>query len=145
MPGPPPKDPSTRRRRNAAPQKVQLPSEGRSGEPPAWPISGGSKPEMEAWAEVWATPQAVMWDRLGWNRTVARYVRRLVESEKRGASSALCGEVRQLEDRLGLSPMAMLRLGWEVTEDEVGGARDERPEPSSRKRLQAVDPQAAQG
>lgn len=87
-----------------------------------------------------------MWERLGWHRAVARYVRRLVESEKRGASSALCGEVRQLEDRLGLSPMAMLRLGWEIAEDEVGDARDEeRSEPSSRRRLQAVDPQAASG
>lgn len=87
-----------------------------------------------------------MWERLGWHRAVARYVRRLVESEKRDASSALCGEVRQLEDRLGLSPMAMLRLGWEIAEDEVGDARDEeRSEPSSRRRLQAVDPQAASG
>jgi hypothetical protein len=30
------------------------------------------------------------------------------------ATAALLGEVRQLEDRLGLSPLAMLRLRWEI-------------------------------
>ena len=33
--------------------------------------------------------------------------------------SALLGEVRQMEDRLGLSPMALKRLMWEVS-DPVG-------------------------
>jgi hypothetical protein len=86
---------------------------------------------------MWATPQAVAWETLGWTRTVARYVRLLVQSEKPKATMSLCAEVRQLEDRLGLSPMAMLRLRWEIVPDEVAEAR-RAPSPSAR-RLRAVD------
>ena len=47
-------------------------------------------------------------------------------------------EARQWSDRLGLSPLAMLRLRWEVVADEVGGRRQERAKPVTR-RLKAVD------
>jgi hypothetical protein len=36
--GPPPKDPTQRRRRNPTSGVVQLPAEGRTGEPPPWPL-----------------------------------------------------------------------------------------------------------
>lgn len=90
------------------------------------------------WADVWATPQAVAWERLGWVRPVARYVRCLVASEKSGAASSLLAEVRQLEDRLGLSPISMLRLRWEIAPDEVAEAREDK---TPRIRLvEAIDP-----
>jgi hypothetical protein len=38
----------------------------------------------------------------------------LVASEKPSARPSLLNETRQMEDRLGLTPMAMLRLRWEV-------------------------------
>lgn len=34
----------------------------------------------------------------------------------------MLAEIRQLEDRLGLTPMARLRLGWEIAEDDDAGA-----------------------
>jgi hypothetical protein len=80
-----------------------------------------------------------MWERLGWVRVVARYTRLLVESEKRGAQVTLAGEVRQLEDRLGLTPMAMKRLEWVIVEDEVA---EQRQTQSNVRRLRAVDPAA---
>jgi hypothetical protein len=47
-------------------------------------------------------------------------------------------EARQLGDRLGLTPLALLRLRWEITEDEVGQRRQEqtsrRPSTSSSAR-----------
>ncbi|MBA3654252.1 MAG: hypothetical protein H0W70_08665 [Actinobacteria bacterium] len=49
---------------------------------------------------------------------MARYVRLLVKAEKPNAPAAICGEVRQMEDRLGLTPMAMLRLRWTVESAE---------------------------
>ena len=52
--------------------------------------------------------------------------------------AALLGEVRQLEDRLGLTPMALLRLRWEISADELQEARAAAPKPS-RARLKAVD------
>ncbi len=140
MPGPPPKHPDQRRRRNAAPSMTRLPAEGRKGDPPEWPLATSNAAERKVWAEVWATPQAEAWERLGWVRTVAGYVRLLVESEKRKAAAAICAEVRQMEDRLGLTPMSLLRLRWEIAADEVAEARADR-EPQIR-RLRAVDPAA---
>lgn len=76
------------------------------------------------WAELWHTPQAVAWEELGWTRVVARYACLLDEIEHpqpdRPTNAALLAEVRQLEDRLGLSPMAMRRLQWEIELVPVG-------------------------
>ena len=70
MPGPAPKDPAARRRRNATVGKTILPAGGRVGDPPAWPLA---RAEAEPWASLWATPQAAAWETLGWTRVVARY------------------------------------------------------------------------
>jgi hypothetical protein len=90
------------------------------------------------WAELWLTPQAVAWERLGWSRTVARYCRVLVDAERTGAPAAIQAEARQLEDRLGLTPMSMLRLRWEISRDEVGEKR-EPAEAAAVRRLHAID------
>lgn len=145
MPGPPPKDgarkPANGKLDGFAASTQRLPASGRKGAPPKWPLPG--KPtadEAAAWKQVWTTPQAVAWERLGWARPVARYVRCLVQAEVLGAPAALLGEVRQMEDRLGLSPMALLRLRWSVVADELadGTSTGSRPTPSSRARLRVV-------
>jgi hypothetical protein len=61
----------------------------------------------------------VAWERLRLERVVARYASVLTIAESEDASAAILGEVRQLEDRLGLSPMAMLRLRWEIADAPV--------------------------
>lgn len=99
---------------------TRLPAEGRRGDPPAWPLDGPSDAERAVWREAWRTPHAVMWERLGHTRTVARFVRLLTAAEARGADARVLAEVRQLEDRLGLSPLALLRLRWEIFADEGG-------------------------
>lgn len=121
MPGPAPKDPSSRRRRNTSVGKTMLPASGRTGDTPGWPLAIAEPP---VWAELWHQPQAVFWERNMLARVVARYAMLLVASETPDAPAALLGEVRQLEDRLGLNPKAMRSLLWEVTEDEVGAKRD---------------------
>jgi hypothetical protein len=98
---------------------TQLPASGRDGETPDWPLSRATKAETAVWAQVWVTPQSVAWEQLGWTRSVARYVRLLCQAEKPNASAAVAAEVRQMEDRLGLTPMAMLRLRWEIRPDEA--------------------------
>src|SRR5690349_15060649 len=108
-------DPNARRRNHRADWR-RLPAKGRTGEPPAWPMPRPSKAALELWAQLWSTPQAVAWEELGWTRVVARYVKLVLATEKSNASSSLLGEVRQLEDRLGLNPMAMRRLYWLVEE-----------------------------
>lgn len=111
--GPAPKPSSQRRRTNATTSTFKLPAAGRPGPAPEWPLSGKAP---TVWFEVWRLPQAVAWERLQHHRVVARYCRLLVAAEKANATAAVLGEVRQLEDRLGLSPMAMLRLRWELTD-----------------------------
>jgi hypothetical protein len=125
---------------------VKLPAEGRKGAPPQWPLSRAKVAERELWVQLWATPQAAQWERLGVSaaRTVARYARLLVAAEKPGALASVQSEVRQMEDRLGLTPMAMLRLQWEVVSDELSEARAEQQQTPTRGRhLNAVDPAAA--
>lgn len=142
MPGPAPKSADQRRRRNAPlANTTRLPSEGRAGETPAWPLNSSEPP---TWPQLWSTPQAVAWERLGWTRVVARYaeVVRLCENSET-VSVGMLGEARQLEDRLGLTPMAMLRLRWEITSDEVAEKREDKapaPAPASpRRRLKVAD------
>lgn len=102
--------------------------------------------EQEAilWAELWATPQAVAWERIGWLRDVAQYARWKVRAESGDLEASK--EARLWSDRLGLNPQAMLRLRWEIAADEVGEQRGERAaaasatkRASTRRRLKAVD------
>lgn len=198
--GPPPTDPSKRRRRNATVATTKLPAEGRTGEVPPWPLipdvttkarrdlfarkverleddldaaaaEGNStdrieyrldaaqeklaileaqlaeqeRLELSLWTDLWGLPQAVQWERLSWMRDVAQYVRHKVLAELGDLNSAK--EARQWSDRLGLTPLAMLRLRWEVVADEVAAQR-ERTGPAksaARRRLKVVDPDAAAG
>jgi hypothetical protein len=101
-------------RANARPDWVTLPAAGRAGPAPAWPIPGAAKSgPMSRWRYLWALPQAVEWERLHLERVVARYVLSLDWAEKT-LSAPILAEVRQMEDRLGLSPMALKRLQWEI-------------------------------
>lgn len=74
-----------------------------------------AKNEKKLWADLWKTPQATQWEKLGWTREVAAYVRHKVKGE--GGSLNDAKEARQLSDRLGLSPLALLRLRWEIADE----------------------------
>lgn len=109
------------------------------GDVPNWPLSGKqSAAEREAWAELWSTPQAVAWERLGAGcvREVARYCRLRTAAEKPNATAAQQAQVTALADRLGLTPKAMRLLLWEIVEDEVGMQRQETE--GARGRIAAV-------
>ena len=124
-------------RRNARTGPFLLPAEGRAGDPPPWPLAPGmTAAERSTWFQLWATPHAVAWERLGWTRTVARYCRVLIAAEKRGAAAGLLAQAVALEDRLGLTPKAMRMLLWDVASDEVAERRLEST--SARGRIKAV-------
>jgi len=145
--GPPPDPNALRRDRKAdAAGWVTLPADGRAGDPPAWPLPEGDQhdAELALWADIWRTPQAVMWERLRWTREVALYVRLQVLAESGSLDAAK--ESRQWSDRLGLNPAAMLRNRWRV-ESAPSAPADEQERPSrrasgrrsARARLQAID------
>lgn len=145
--GPPPKPADQRRRQNATPGMVQLPAEGYHGDFPAWPFADQTEAERMRWERVWEKPMAAMWIRMDIAEVVARYVRVCVDIENQTsvniAGTNMHAEARQLEDRLGLSPMALLRLRWEIVPDEVAEKKEEKT--SAKRRLKAVDPDAVSG
>lgn len=130
MPGPAPKAANERRRRNAVPDLLKLPSEGWAGDKPKWPLVISEPP---VWGELWQTPQAAAWHKLGWTWAVARYAQILGMCEDMDAKITAFSEARQMEDKLGLNPMAMKRLGWEIAGDEVAEKRDSKPAPNKRR------------
>jgi hypothetical protein len=98
--------------------------------------------ESVLWLAVWATPQAVAWQRMGWTHEVALYVRLLVRAEWGDPRSMT--EVRQWSDRLGLNPAAMARNRWRIVADQTAERRASRATPapageSVRDRLRALD------
>jgi hypothetical protein len=137
MPGPPPSP--NPRRRNPRPDATTLPAGGYQGPVPEWPFASAHADELEIWASLWRLPQAAAWAQMSVERTIARYCRALVVAEERDAAAALLSEVRQIEDRLGLTPMAMLRLRWVISTDELAEARKPQAAPSSLPRLRAVE------
>lgn len=120
------------RRRNARPTGVELPAEGRAGEPPAWPLDEQTSRETDIWSAAWSTPQAAAWERFAWTLDVALYVRFMALAETGDLNAAK--EARQWSDRLGLSPLAMLRLQWRVVQNDIA----ERPKATTKNRRAIV-------
>ena len=136
--GPPPDPNALRRDRKEDKQGwTLLPAGGREGEPPAWPLAdltaGDSddaqfsaiqlhERELEVWRDLWATPQAVVWERMRYTHEVAVYARLVVAAERSAETKALA-EARMWSDRLGLNPAAMLRNRWKIAEDELAERR----------------------
>ncbi len=119
---------------------VALPAEGRKGRPPALPaLRPWVKADRDHWVLLWRKPQAVAWEREGHIDFVARLLalrHDFVNGE--GNAAGVSGEMRQLEDRLGLNPKALLGLRWRIVADEVATARATRSGESARERLRTV-------
>lgn len=102
--------------------------------------------EAELWDQLWATPQATMWDANGWLREVALYVRLILQAETGDLKAA--AEARQWSDRLGLNQLAMLRLRWEIerTDEAVAAGQARRAAkkaPAKKASGKKIDPRAA--
>jgi len=129
--GPLSKDPSQRRRTNAPSMaRAVLPMEGYTGPIPTWPFAQDpTAAELRRWTWVWRTPAACELIKLNIEPVVARYVRISLQADEcvgmSVAQAQLKGEARQLENALGLTPSAMLRLNWEIARDELTAMRDE--------------------
>lgn len=119
--GPPPNPNSRRQSGNQASTWVDLPSEGRKGKAPKWPLESlegvDASRERTLWAQAWRSPQAVVWERLSWSHDVALYVRLMALAEAGNLKAA--AEARQWSDRLGLNPPAMLRNRWRIVTPDI--------------------------
>jgi P27 family predicted phage terminase small subunit len=171
--GPPPKPAERRQRRNertsterAGVGLVALPG-GKVDPPP--PPAGLLKATRQDWAEFWASPLGALivaadvpalrrlftlYDERARAYRGLREFGRLIDIEHGGKLNPLAGylkacdaEVRLLEDRFGLSPIARLRLGVALGEaakslDELNrslDADDPDDEPAGDPRVRVVD------
>jgi hypothetical protein len=129
---------------------LALPAAGRKGRVPAFPlpkilrfvmVQGGDgklskqvdtgvsnefrKRELEIWAALWKTPQAVAWEREPYRwPTIAKYARVMVSTESDpDASAALLAQERNLRNECGLSPDGLKQNGWAIAPDQLAQKR----------------------
>ncbi len=154
-----PKPPGQRRRRNKGQSDwQQLPAEGRKGEIPE-PRTERKLGDIarQYWETLWTSPMAVTFTDADIQPLSRLAV--LVDDRARSESGdglieivesnysdevevvvgrfAGDGEIRQLEDRYGISPLARRRLQWEIKQGEVVDMPTRKP--GSGRKLRAVE------
>jgi hypothetical protein len=136
--GPAP-DPTALRRDRDVGEWTILPTEGRQGATPDWPLTDESVRESELWDVMWRRPQALMWERYGQEHEVALYVRRLTEAELMDSRVNLTTLVKQMADSLGLTTPGMRANRWRIAADEVTERRESSGKPAESRRRSARD------
>lgn len=142
MPGPAPDPNALRRdRKDDKGSWTTLPTEGRQGTPPRWPLPNVNKAELKQWAREWTRPQAVMWERDHQEEEVAVYVRTLLRSDGYITDPSLLNALMRMQNNLGLSQPGLLRLRWRI--DEVPAQRmttksDDPDRAATKARLRAI-------
>lgn len=113
--GPPP-DPNALSRDTS--DWIVLPATGRVGDPPEFPLPDQLAREAELWSNVWALPQAIVWEHQSQQLEVALYVRRLVQAEQLDAPTTVGTLVRQMSDSLGITTPGMRANRWRIEQPE---------------------------
>ena len=112
MPGPPPKRPETRARRNApaAGEWIPLPADPYKGPKPRMP-RGLSEPAKAEWKSWWASPMAHAWDQSD-HGTLLGLIRMFDAWIAEPAATSMSAEIRQWKDKLGLTPEGRQKRRW---------------------------------
>lgn len=161
--GPDP-DPSSARSEKRDINLTALPSEGRRGNAPAFPLPQIQRPEFSEksqsqtksfrareiaiWRQIWKTPQACAWDTQPWRLdTIAEYcrIKAAVELDP-DSNAALLSRLREYRNEIGLSPDGLKMNGWAIAVDEVGAKAEEKratkkaaaKKPAQPRRLRSV-------
>lgn len=138
-----------------------LPAAGREGPPPKLPPTAELRKAGRAWWRwAWATPQAAAWalghegivarrasleddlaalelvQGLDFDEFVGEHMKDVREAVQRVAALAtgrlqIMREMRELDDRLGLSPKSMAQLRWTIKGDGAGEAAEPGPTPGN--------------
>lgn len=118
MPGPIPKNPATRQRRNKTATSAELTTEERPRERAPQLPRGRSWHKLTRawWREVWASPMA---DEFLDSDVHGLYIlAELVDQFWTAPTKDLAGEIRLQRQCFGLTPIDRRRLQWEVTRVE---------------------------
>jgi hypothetical protein len=148
MPGPEPKHPGTRARRNVISTKATLravPDMPRPELPDA-PLGEWHPMTLAWWADIWSSPMAPEFDASDTHGLFALAM--LTEDFWRSTSSGermkLAAEIRQQGQRYGLSPIDRRRLQWEIERADDAQDRGEKRRNATRKRASGEpDPRSA--
>jgi hypothetical protein len=156
MPGPPPKDPSIRSRRNKATgagvlednrQKARVPPLPRRRAADGTPLDRKDPADWHPmarawWRDVWRSPMAARFTRPDYHGL--RHLAALVDQYERTPTIQLAAEIRQQGQRWGLDSLARWRLQWEVVGDAVptSKARPAAPSPAAPPSAPGEDPRA---
>ena len=145
--GPAPNPNSRRQAGNQAHTWLDLPAEGYQGPVPDWPLDEPTVAEQVMWSRYWRKPQAAAWARIQLVDEVALYVRVFLMGARGEGDVKAMTEARQIGERLGLNPTAMLKNRWRVVTDEVGDKRETRKPAAAnpRRRLKVADGAVAGG
>ena len=122
---------------------TDLPSSGREGLAPEWPLTEPTPRERVLWERWWRKPEALIWEKDGSTDYVALTVRMFAEAEVERASAENRKTVRMMMADLYLTRDAKDRAGFRVVDDEVQAKRAtktaaEERKPSSRDRMKVV-------
>lgn len=141
--GPPPDPNALRRARKDDAQWTTLPSEGRDGPAPDWPLTSPTPRESVLWERWWRKPEALLWETDGSEDYVALTVRMFAEAEVEKASAENRKTVRMMMADLYLTRDAKARARIRIAEDETAEKRESRAAPvkrqTARDRLTVVD------
>jgi hypothetical protein len=139
MPGPPPKDPAVRQRRNKKAEEAELTA---PLNPKIPALVNPDKRKFHRltrawWKAVWSSPMAARY--LSTDRDALGMVALLVDDFYIAPTSkerlALAAEIRQQTARFGLSNWDRNRMNWTVTE-----ATDKKPAPQAMSTPAGTDP-----
>lgn len=116
MPGPPPKKPELRQRKNKSATAAML---GEHQQPiPDLPDQRIWHPMTSRWwDDIWASPMAVQF--LDADRHALYRLAVLIDAFWLEPTKELAGEIRQQESRFGLTPLDRWRLQWKVEPPEA--------------------------
>ena len=114
-----------------------LPSTGRTGPAPAWPLTDQTEREHDLWVAMWRQPQAVAWEDNAQEFEVAMFVRALKDAEDPDSSVAARTLVRQQMDSLGITSPGLRANRWRIGDPSpekraTGTAGRSRPRASGR-------------
>ena len=140
MPGPIPKPPGLRQRRNRVSTKATLPTEAEAAKqeiPPLPPRKGKWRPEVIFWWEVtWKSPMATEYleaDKPGLYILATLHQAFWTASNKDKFRYA--PEIRQQSQKYGLTPIDRRGLQWEVERGDVASQRTQ-----TRRKRKRPDP-----
>jgi len=139
-----PINPHSRRQRHLAKTGqaadfVSIPAAGYTGSVPGWPLDNEpAHAELDMWQQLWTTPQATMWASMSIERVIARYVMVACLAEQT-QQAGLLTEVRQMEDRLGLTPLSLQKLQWKIEHQDNQPVDTSQTEESKERWAQILD------